>query len=1089
MQEVAAISAGFGHSLFLRKDGSAWATGRNDQGQLGDGTTTNRTKPVQVMTDVAAISAGGNHSLFLKKDGTVWASGQNDDGRLGDGTKTNQRKPVPVLTKVTAISAGDVHSLFLKNDGSAWGTGDNRFGQLGDALWDLYPADRHVISPFQVIAGVSSVCAGDSYSLFLMRDGSVRASGHNMFNNLGFKGPSTSKPTKISFRRRTPSEIKEAEKARDEIPVDSEKHLPILTKPPRTAFGATGVQVADHPAQIAVSVLDEEHGGIYVVNADGSGKQRLTTGSSDILPRWSPDGKQIAFLALREQDHELATENDLAFHWFLYVMDADGQHQRRVTKTPIGMIFHWSPDGTRFVFQSSYEDVKNKAKDGTASSAIYVMKSDGTQQKRLTPVENNDGFPSWSPDGKQIAFCSNRNGNMDIFVMNADGSDARRLTSHEANDIVPTWSPNGKQIAFTSSRESGTACVVNADGAQESSLAVRGRPVAWSPDGQSLLIENDGQLVLSGADGRNQNELTKAGEPALDGEYSPDGKAVFYRSKVNGTWTLMSVDTERSNQKRIWSDSGKFLGFSVSPRRVSLATNSIRLTTSNMHLTEFGNTCRKSQKLYHDSRKQLFALIPNFLDWKRREVDIPYRSTPNAFEVRVIFTPPDGTEAHVAVLISGNRHLVESKNLDASKGKRAIEWKVRQDPTEAERGRFDGHILNQVALVLEAELEDKASVVKYLESFEVNRITECVSSRIKSLAPSDAKENDVRDGDGNKADRNEQVATPSKASETHPTRFVPADTYAAMSINWGRILEKVDFDEPLLTQLRQLDHIDQLYFEDSKPERIIMLFLSQIDEKTRVASPAGTLLQFDAPLEPRAFFDRMHDSKYFETVQEEYKGQQTHVRRWSSGIHKGTESRGIWFFSDKNVVAKGSRHVVRQMIDGEPVKSVGKELVNDLDPKAELHFVLENNGNIDAGMLASVFGHFDPLPDRIVAQALRDAKRVEVLLNYAERMPINVTIEMKDDESTDRLMELIKGVLAEAPGILDAIEEHEIPREAEIQPPFRELIALGRTAVKEMKVERDGTTIRMTLNQVQGLEKLPQAYLTWSMIQAAVAGP
>ena len=340
-----------------------------------------------------------------------------------------------------------------------------------------------------------------------------------------------------------------------------------LASQSRNAFSAIGVQSPDNSTRIAVSVLDEEQGGIYVLHADGSGKQRLTKGRSDILPRWSPDGEQIAFLALREQDHKLAAEHDLAFHWFLYVMDADGQNLRRVTKAPIGSIFQLSPDGTRFVFQSSFEDVKNKAKDGTASSAIYVMKSDGTQQKRLTSVANNDGFPSWSPDGKQIAFCSNRHSNKDIFVMNADGSDVRRLTSNEANDSVPTWSPDGKQIAFTSSRESGTAYVVNADGTEESSLAIRGRPVAWSPDGQSLLIENDGQLVLTGADGRNPKELTQEGIPALDGEYSPDGKAVFYRSKVNGTWTLMSVDTERSSQKRIWSDPGKFLGFSVCAKK------------------------------------------------------------------------------------------------------------------------------------------------------------------------------------------------------------------------------------------------------------------------------------------------------------------------------------------------------------------------------------------------------------------------------------------------------------------------------------------------------------------------------------------
>lgn len=316
--------------------------------------------------------------------------------------------------------------------------------------------------------------------------------------------------------------------------------------------------------------------------------------------------------------------------------------------------------------------------------------------------------------------------------MNADGSDVRRLTSNEANDSVPTWSPDGKQIAFTSVRNSETACVVNADGTQESSLAVRGRPVAWSPDGQSLLIENDGQLVLTGADGRNPKELTPEGKPALDGEYSPDGKAVFYRSKVNETWTLMSVDTEQSTRQRIWSDSGKFLGFSVSASRVSLAADPLPLSVSNTHLTEFGNACRKSEKLYNDSRQQLFALIPDFMDWKRREIEIPYSSTTNAFEVRVIFTPRDGGKGHLAVLISGNRNLVENMRLDASKAKRLIVWKMRQDPTEVERGRVDGHILNQVAFVLEAELEDKASVMTYLKTIDFDRITTIVSSRIES---------------------------------------------------------------------------------------------------------------------------------------------------------------------------------------------------------------------------------------------------------------------------------------------------------------------------------------------------------------------
>ncbi len=236
MKNVEAISAGFGHSLFLKTDGSAWATGRNEEGQLGDGATTNRIRPVQVMTDVAAISAGGKHSLFLKHDGSVWAAGENEDGRLGDGTKVNQRKPVLVMTQVTAISAGDSHTLFLKNNGSVWGTGSNRFGELGDALRNLYPADRQIISPVQIMADASAVSAGDNYSLFLMRDGSVLASGENMFNNLGFNGPSTSKPTKILFRKRTQSAIEAWKKEREESlgKLDPEKaNLPILTKPPR----------------------------------------------------------------------------------------------------------------------------------------------------------------------------------------------------------------------------------------------------------------------------------------------------------------------------------------------------------------------------------------------------------------------------------------------------------------------------------------------------------------------------------------------------------------------------------------------------------------------------------------------------------------------------------------------------------------------------------------------------------------------------------------------------------------------------------------------------------------------------------------
>ncbi|NLI74764.1 MAG: regulator, partial [Euryarchaeota archaeon] len=116
-----AITAGTFHSIALKSDGTVWAWGRNSNGQLGIGNTTNRHSPVQVpgLTDVTAITAGYYHSIALKSDGTVWAWGLNNYGQLGIGNTTDQHSPVqvPGLTDVTAITAGHYHSIALKSDG------------------------------------------------------------------------------------------------------------------------------------------------------------------------------------------------------------------------------------------------------------------------------------------------------------------------------------------------------------------------------------------------------------------------------------------------------------------------------------------------------------------------------------------------------------------------------------------------------------------------------------------------------------------------------------------------------------------------------------------------------------------------------------------------------------------------------------------------------------------------------------------------------------------------------------------------------------------------------------------------------------
>lgn len=190
MTGIQAISAGATHSLFLKSNGSVWACGYNFYGQLGDGTTTNRSTPVQVMTGVQAIAAGYNHNLFLKTDGSVWACGENSTGKLGDGTTTTRNTPVQVMTGVQAISAGVDHSLFLKNDGSVWACGYNSYGQLGDGT----TTNRK--TPLQLLSGVQAISAGDSHSLFLKIDGSLWACGWNNVGQLG-DGTTTNRSTPV----------------------------------------------------------------------------------------------------------------------------------------------------------------------------------------------------------------------------------------------------------------------------------------------------------------------------------------------------------------------------------------------------------------------------------------------------------------------------------------------------------------------------------------------------------------------------------------------------------------------------------------------------------------------------------------------------------------------------------------------------------------------------------------------------------------------------------------------------------------------------------------------------------------------------
>jgi IPT/TIG domain/Regulator of chromosome condensation (RCC1) repeat len=193
---VTAIAAGGAYGLALLKNGTVMAWGANEDGELGNGTTTESNVPIPVsgLSGVSAISARGFHSLALLKNGTVMAWGANGSGELGHGTSagpetcggaTTPCSKVPVtvigLRGVTAVSAGDEHSLALLRNGTLMAWGANEDGELGNGT----TIESNVPVAVSGLTGVTAVSAGDKHNLALLRNGTVMAWGLNRIGQLG----------------------------------------------------------------------------------------------------------------------------------------------------------------------------------------------------------------------------------------------------------------------------------------------------------------------------------------------------------------------------------------------------------------------------------------------------------------------------------------------------------------------------------------------------------------------------------------------------------------------------------------------------------------------------------------------------------------------------------------------------------------------------------------------------------------------------------------------------------------------------------------------------------------------------------------
>ena len=222
---------------------------------------------------------------------------------------------------------------------------------------------------------------------------------------------------------------------------------------------------------------------IYIMNQDGTARERLINQEKNQFgysivgsgASWSFDGEKIVFAS-----------NAFSLGLGIYTVDSDGKNLRQLTNFADSDSYNfsptWSPDGKKIAFVSE--------RDG--DDEIYVMNFDGSEQTRLTLNQGQESSPAWSPDGSQIAFVSRREGRDQIYLMNPDGSNQRKLTNSQFFDENPSWSPDGNSIAFDRFSE---IFVISRDGKEEKRVfsdSIGGFDPSWSPDGSSIAFTSNG---------------------------------------------------------------------------------------------------------------------------------------------------------------------------------------------------------------------------------------------------------------------------------------------------------------------------------------------------------------------------------------------------------------------------------------------------------------------------------------------------------------------------------------------------------------------------------------------------------------------
>jgi Tol biopolymer transport system component len=230
--------------------------------------------------------------------------------------------------------------------------------------------------------------------------------------------------------------------------------------------------------RIGFGMLDTTGRHIYTVRPDGHGLRQLTAGPYvDLCPAYSSTGQNIAFCSNRSGSFEIWT------------MTATGHHLRQLTHVVSASFPDYSPCGGRIAFDAQVT--------GDPNDEVFVMNSDGSDLTQLTAGAGNNDWPAWSPDGRKLAFISDRTGIEQVYTMRADGTRQTELTFQPvAHDQLPDWRPDGRKIAYAQGDPgvNEKIWVMDSDGSaqhQVSSGAADDFGPAWSPDGRQLAFVRD----------------------------------------------------------------------------------------------------------------------------------------------------------------------------------------------------------------------------------------------------------------------------------------------------------------------------------------------------------------------------------------------------------------------------------------------------------------------------------------------------------------------------------------------------------------------------------------------------------------------